>query len=86
MFKKIYLGLTDLEGYGTHPGTIVVVGLVSIGALAGSQQGIKGLIGGALFMALFVVPMYLYGAYGRGDSYLKDQEKKALKELSNETK
>lgn len=86
MFKKIRLGLTDLEGYGEHPGTVVVIGLVSMGALAGARQGIKGLICGALFMAVFFAPMYLYGAYSRGDSYLKDQEKKALKELTNETK
>jgi hypothetical protein len=43
-----------------------VLALVAAGGAAGAQHGgLRGAIGGACFMAVAILPMYLSGAYYR---------------------
>lgn len=65
----ILLGLQDLPRYGDHPGTPIIVWLLVIGALAGGWIG-------ALLMGAVFGPIYLIGAYDRGNDHLKDQQLK----------
>jgi hypothetical protein len=57
--KAIYRGIGYVEGYGSHPGTPFLLILLMAGLLAGGFVGV-------LIMAIFVVPIYLIGAYDRG--------------------
>jgi len=57
--KAILRGISYVEGYGEHPGTIILVWLVLLGAIAGGWMG-------ALIMLLVFGPLYLWGAYDRG--------------------
>lgn len=75
MFRKIYLGLTNLPGYGPHPGTEFVGMMILFGAIAGVRDHFhwyQPLIG-ACIVGSFVIPMYLAGAWDRGNSYLKNK-------------
>jgi hypothetical protein len=70
IIRRIRLGLTDLPGYGPHPGTDLLVCMLLMGAFAGAGNGgWWGGLGGAGFMALFMVPLYLIGAHDRGREY-----------------
>ena len=70
IIRRIRLGLTDLPGYGPHPGTDVLVCMLLMGAFAGAGNGgWWGALGGAGLFALFMVPMYLIGAHDRGWEY-----------------
>ena len=72
--RRTWIGCGFLEGFGTHPGTDMLVVMLLMGAFAGSGNGgWWGALGGALFMALFMVPLYLIGAHGRGRDYEERQ-------------
>lgn len=60
-------GCGTLPHVGSHPGTDMLIIFILMGALAGIRGGWRGAIGGAAFMAVFIVPMYLCGAYGRAN-------------------
>lgn len=61
MLKRIWRGLHWSEKYGDHPGTPWLIGFVLLGIVASGH-----LIGGVLMFVLFG-PLYLWGAYERGD-------------------
>lgn len=51
--------------------------MIAAGAAAGAQRGgWYGALGGACIMAVFILPMYLYGAYCRA----KDSDKISAKD------
>ena len=62
---QIFRGCTDLPHVGSHPGTGMLFVFILMGAAAGSKGGLWGCAGGALLMAVCVVPLYLWGAYSR---------------------
>lgn len=76
--KKIFFytwkGLGYLDGYGHHPGTEVLLFLIFLGAIAGSQEGITGIFIGAAIMFILFGGIYFYGAYERGRCYYKDKQ------------
>lgn len=63
--RKTVRGCRELPFVGPHPGSQIVLVFTALGALAGHRGGVWGALGGALFMALFIVPMYVKGAYDR---------------------
>lgn len=66
MIRQIIRGCRTLPHVGEHPGTWCVFMFVLIGALAGAERGgWRGALGGAIVMALFILPIYFYGAYDR---------------------
>jgi hypothetical protein len=65
--RQIVRGCGALPHVGSHPGTGMLIIFILLGAAAGVRGGWRGALGGAAFMALFMVPMYLYGAYGRAN-------------------
>lgn len=72
-FIRIALGLRDLPGYGSHPGTAPLVLMCFLGACASGSRG-RPIYEGFLFMLLTVGPIYLSGAWSRGKSYLLNKE------------
>ena len=66
-------GCSYLPGLGHHPGTWILVVLLFIGALAGSERGLYGMIFGTGVMLLTFGSTYLVGAYCRArDYHLRD--------------
>lgn len=66
MIRQIIRGCGNLPHVGNHPGTAWVLFFMLMGALAGAEHGSwRGAIGGAVFMALGIAPLYLWGAYDR---------------------
>lgn len=63
--KHIVRGCGWLEHCGDHPGTAVLFVFILMGAIAASNGGWRGCIGGAGFMAVGIAPLYLWGAYDR---------------------
>lgn len=63
--RQMIRGCGELPYVGEHPGTEVLFIFLLMGALAGAKGGWFGVLGGFLIMALFMVPMYLWGAYDR---------------------
>jgi hypothetical protein len=61
---RLLLGLTTLPYYGPHPGTVPLAFIIVLGLFAG------GLFGGAVMLVAFGA-LYLYGAWERGDGYLR---------------
>lgn len=79
MIKRILLGLSDLPGYGKHPGTSTLVILIFVTGTAGIGYGIKEVLFALSIGIIFYLPLYLIGAWGRGNDYLKDLEKEHTK-------
>lgn len=76
ILRKIALGAGYLDGYGDHPGTVVLGAFIAIGALAGAEQGgLYGAISGAVLMLIAIGPLYVIGCIGRADDYIKRKEK-----------
>jgi threonine/homoserine efflux transporter RhtA len=65
IIKQIKRGCGTLPYYGEHPGTMVCILLILVGAVAGAQDGLKPALVGMLITAVFVLPMYFMGAYYR---------------------
>lgn len=64
IIRQIIRGCGTLPHVGDHPGTVFMLAFLMIGALAGAERGgLRGSIGGALAMAVFILPLYLKGAY-----------------------
>jgi hypothetical protein len=57
--KRIWRGLQWSEEYGDHPGTLIMVAFLLLGAVAGGWRGV-------IVFAVLYGPLYLYGAYSRG--------------------
>jgi hypothetical protein len=74
--RDIIQGAKDLPGYGPHPGNGMVVLLIILGGIAGLHGGWEGFIGGAAFMALFMVPMWAIGCIDRARSYQRRNKEK----------
>lgn len=79
VLRQIYRGCTDLPHVGEHPGTLWLCMFLLMGGLAGGKGGLAGFLGGTAFMALFMLPIYLYGAYDRAN-YSDQLEEKAAKD------
>lgn len=62
-------GCGDLAGFGTHPGTSVLVAFVVMGFVCGSQRGLTMAFVGAGFMLAAFGPPYLIGAHDRGKGH-----------------
>lgn len=63
--RHIIRGCGNLPHVGEHPGTLMIVAFLVMGALSGANGGWQGALFGAGVMAVVFVPMYLYGAYMR---------------------
>jgi hypothetical protein len=51
--------------FKNHPGTVPLIGMALLGAIAGAERGTYGpLIGAGIMLAVFG-PFYLIGAYRR---------------------
>lgn len=73
--KRVWMGAGYLEGYGEHPGTLIVFAMLLACGLAGVQKGgLAGFIGGAVFGAICVLPFYIIGCVDRAKSYEADME------------
>jgi len=85
-FRHVFRGVGYLEGYGDHPGTLWLCTFILMGGLAGARGGIWGFLGGAAFMALFMVPIYIFGCVSRSKLADRDQERlmKLIKGKENE--
>ena len=68
LFNDIRRGAGYLPGYGSHPGTPMMIGLIAIGAIAGGWFGFGASV-------LFYVPMWAYGCVERARDYDRDQQK-----------
>lgn len=66
-FRQMARGCTDLPHVGEHPGTMMLLCFVVLGALAGRDGGLPGVLGGAAIMAIGIGPFYLWGAYDRAN-------------------
>lgn len=65
LIRQTIRGCRTLPHVGEHPGTAPLVICLLLGAWAGANGGIYGCLRGVTIMGLFVVPCYLFGAYGR---------------------
>lgn len=66
--RAILRGMGYVEGYGPHPGTPIIVGLLILGWMAGTWMG-------ALAMLAIFGPVYVYGAWSRGLARLNEMDK-----------
>ena len=74
LIREIIQGAGDLEGYGKHPGTILLFGFTLMGGIAGiAKGGIWGFIGGSLIMFFFMFPVWCVGCIGRARDYQRAQ-------------
>lgn len=69
-------GCGYLEGYGNHPGTGILLGLIVIGGIIGLQKGFFGSFIGATMMGSVFGTCYLVGAYDRGKNFYNKNNKK----------
>ena len=70
-------GCGYVDGYGDHPGTIVLLAFVLMGAAAGAQAGWRGAVFGAVAMLVVFGPMYLWGAYERSRESERDAQRRS---------
>jgi len=63
---RIIKGCGNLPDMGDHPGTGFLFIFILMGGIAGVDRGgWKGFVGGCVFIAVFMVPIYLIGAHDR---------------------
>jgi hypothetical protein len=67
IFTQIIRGCGDLPYVGEHPGTPVMILMMLAGGGAGIKGGMSGFLAGICFMAVFILPIYLYGAWDRAE-------------------
>ena len=71
VIKQIIRGCGYLPGVGEHPGTMWMVAFILMGGMAGVMNKnfdiLIGIVGGMVFMGIFIIPIYLYGAYDRAN-------------------
>lgn len=70
-FRMMLMGCRTMPHVGEHPGTEVLLALIVLGGVAGSNGGWVGVVGGAVLMALVMGPLYLAGAYSRAKISLR---------------
>jgi uncharacterized membrane protein len=58
--RQIYRGCTDLPHVGPHPGTIPCMFFILLGGVGGHWFGM-------VIMAIFILPLYFFGAYCRAE-------------------
>lgn len=65
-FRRIIKGCGNLPDMGEHPGTAWLIIFILMGGMAGAGRGgLIGFFGGCVFIAVFMVPIYLIGAHDR---------------------
>jgi len=74
MLKRILLGLSDLPGYGGHPGTVWMAYFTVLGLFVTAPSWRRMLLGQIMLWSTLGY-MFLRGAYERGDAYLREREK-----------
>jgi len=71
IIKQIIRGCGYLPGVGEHPGTMWLIVFILMGGMAGAMNQnynvLNGIVGGSIFMGIFILPFYLYGAYDRAN-------------------
>lgn len=81
--RQIIRGAGYLEGYGEHPGNSIVIIMLIICGLAGAEKGgLAGFVGGAVFGAMFILPLWIHGCISRADACDKEQER-LLRKIKN---
>lgn len=76
--RRIKIGAGYLDGYGEHPGTVVMIALIAACTLAGTGNVNMGPLPGAILgfcvsLAIFL-PMWIVGCIDRAKDYERDQE------------
>ena len=74
IFKDILQGAGNLPSYGSHPGTGIMFAFLIMGALAGSDGGWTGILGGVAIMALIVVPIWCVGCIETAREYQRQNQ------------
>jgi hypothetical protein len=72
--KHMIRGMGYLEGYGHHPGNMLLLAILLIGGISGIDGGLRGFFGGMAIIAMGILPMYFHGCYVRSLNYEKDKE------------
>jgi hypothetical protein len=76
LFKRIWMGIGYLEGYGHHPGWGMLAVFILVCGLAGVEKGhTAGFLGGMAFGTICFLPFFLAGCYSRAVSYEQDMVK-----------
>ena len=65
--RQIIRGCTNLPYVGDHPGKFMMVMLILMGGMAGGTGGAAGALGGMALMGVFMLPLFLWGAYDRAN-------------------
>lgn len=74
-------GCGPLPHVGPHPGNVVMLVLMVLGAVAGRRGGAWGMLGGAAFMLVCMLPLYLIGAHDRSKISEKEGQAAAARRL-----
>jgi hypothetical protein len=69
ILKQVRKGAGYLQGYGDHPGTPLLVLMTCGGALAGMNQGFRGIILGAVVMFIPFGFIWCIGCISRASDY-----------------
>ena len=68
IFRRLIRGAKHSDKYGNHPGTNVMLVLITMGGLIGLESGYGyGFVFGSSLMAFFFFPIWLVGCWNRGD-------------------
>jgi hypothetical protein len=69
-FRRVIKGAGYLEGYGHHPGTLLLAVFILCCGLAGIKNGkVFGFFGGMAFGAICMGPFYIIGCVERAKGY-----------------
>ena len=72
--KDVIQGAGNLPGMGEHPGTVILIGFILMGGIAGLKGGILGFVIGSLVMAVFMLPIWIIGCRDRARLYQRSLE------------
>lgn len=72
IIRQCYRGCGYLPHVGNHPGTGILWAMLLLGAIAGCRNinitiWWAGPLFGVVFMAIFILPIYLVGSYERAE-------------------
>lgn len=77
----IWKGCWYLEGYGEHPGLVLLVIMILAGILSGLGKGWLTMLAGGAFMFAVWGPMFMYGAYSRTKEWQKSEYNRKKNEV-----
>lgn len=74
--KRIFRGMGYLEGYGHHPGNMLMITMILMCAVTGGMNGgLRGFFSGMGIVLIGMLPMYIHGCYARSVDYEADMER-----------